>query len=258
MTWARYPYDGTRVLVTGAGTGIGAAVATAFLEQGARVAIVGRTRATLEATASAAPDRALVHVADVSQRAGVDGAVAAAVDAWGGIDVVVANAGLSEHGGIADISDASWERMRTLNLDGTLFLARSSMPHLRAARGTFLAITSIAGLGGDWSQPGYSATKAAVNALVQTMAIDEGRAGVRVNAIAPGFTRTAQTAERLDDPAFHARLVDRLALDRAAEPAEIAQAALFLASPDASYITGVVLPVDGGTTASIGTPRPPA
>ncbi|GAA4195236.1 SDR family oxidoreductase [Microbacterium oryzae] len=258
MTWARYPYDGTRVLVTGAGTGIGAAITRAFLEQGARVALIGRTRATLEETAAVAPSRALVVVADVATRQGVESAVAEVLAAWGGLDVVIANAGLSEHGAISDLDDASWERMRSLNLDGTLFLARASMPHLRDARGTFLAITSIAGLGGDWAQPGYSATKAAVNALVQTMAIDEGRSGVRVNAIAPGFTRTAQTAERLDDPAFHAHLVDRLALDRAAEPAEVAAAALFLASPDASYITGAILPVDGGTTASIGTPRPPA
>ena len=95
-----------------------------------------------------------------------------------------------------------------------------------------------------------------MNALVQSMALDLGRDGVRVNAIAPAFTATRQTQERLDDPAFWSALRDRLALERAADPEDVARAALFLASPDAAYITGVVLPVDGGTTASVGTPRP--
>ncbi|NHI16280.1 SDR family NAD(P)-dependent oxidoreductase [Microbacterium excoecariae] len=254
MTWATYPYAGSRVVVTGAGSGIGRAIAHAFLDAGAAVTLVGRTRRTLEETAARAPDRARVHVADVSRRDDIDRTIADVAD--DGIDVVVACAGLSEHGRIEELTDASWERMRSLNLDGTIFLARAAMPHLRRARGSFLAVSSIAGLGGDWSQPGYSASKAGVNALVQAMAMDEGRAGVRVNAIAPGFTRTQQTADRLDDPEFSRALLDRVALDRAAEPGDIAAAALFLASPDAAYITGVVLPVDGGTTASVGTPRP--
>jgi len=88
------------------------------------------------------------------------------------------------------------------------------------------------------------------------MALDLGRDGVRVNAIAPAFTVSRLTQERLDDPTFRAALLDRLALDRPAEPEDVARAALFLTSPDAAYITGVVLPVDGGTTASVGTPRP--
>lgn len=113
------------------------------------------------------------------------------------------------------------------------------MPFLRASHGTFLAISSVAGLGGDWNQAGYNATKGAVNGLVQSMALDLGRDG-----------------ERLHDPTFWDALRDRLALERAAEPYDIAGAALFLASQDTSYITGVVLPVDGGTTASVGTPRP--
>lgn len=146
--------------------------------------------------------------------------------------------------------------MRSINLDGLIRLARATVPLLRRTRGTFLAVSSVAGLGGDWNQAGYNATKGAVNALVQSMALDLGRDGVRVNAIAPAFTATRQTQERLDDPVFWSALRDRLALDRAAQPDDIARAALFLASPDADYITGVVLPVDGGTTASVGTPRP--
>jgi meso-butanediol dehydrogenase/(S,S)-butanediol dehydrogenase/diacetyl reductase len=189
---------------------------------------------------------------------GVTAAVDHLVSRWGHVDVVVANAGFATAGTIDTLDDEAWELMRSINLDGLIRLARASVPWLRQSRGTFLAISSIAGFGGDWNQAGYNATKGAVNALVQSMALDLGREGVRVNAIAPAFTSTRLTRERLADPAFWAALRDRLALDRAAEPEDVARAALFLASPDAAYITGVVLPVDGGTTASVGTPRPVA
>jgi meso-butanediol dehydrogenase/(S,S)-butanediol dehydrogenase/diacetyl reductase len=257
IAWAHYPYEGTVVLVTGAGSGIGRAIARAFAEQGARVSVSGRREEPLRETVEDMPDdRALVIAADVSTVDGVTTVVDETIATWGRIDVVIANAGLSEPGTVDELDDAAWDRMRSVNLDGLIRLARASVPHLRASRGTFLAMSSVAGLGGDWRQAGYNATKGAVNTLVQSMALDLGRDGVRVNAIAPAFTATRQTQERLDDPAFRAALLDRIALDRPAVPDDIARAALFLASPDAGYITGVVLPVDGGTTASSGTPRP--
>jgi meso-butanediol dehydrogenase/(S,S)-butanediol dehydrogenase/diacetyl reductase len=117
-------------------------------------------------------------------------------------------------------------------------------------------MSSIAGLRGDWSQFAYNATKAAINGLVQSLALDLGADGVRVNAIAPAFTVSRLSQQRLDDTVFAQRLLDRVALNRVAQPEEIAKAALFLTSPDAGYITGAILPVDGGTSASSGTPRP--
>jgi meso-butanediol dehydrogenase/(S,S)-butanediol dehydrogenase/diacetyl reductase len=257
IAWARYPYDGAVVVVTGGGSGIGRAIARAFAEQGARVAVAGRREQALHDTLADVPDdRRLVIAADAATEAGVAAIVTAVITRWGRVDVAVANAGLSEPGTVDELDDASWERMRSVNLDGLIRFARAVVPHLRTSRGTFLAMSSVAGFGGDWRQAGYNATKGAVNALVQSMALDLGRDGVRVNAIAPAFTATALTQERLDDPVFRAALLDRVALDRPAEPDDIARAALFLASPDAAYITGVVLPVDGGTTASVGTPRP--
>ena len=257
IAWARYPYDGTVVVVTGGGSGIGRAIARAFAEQGARVAVAGRREQALHDTVADVPDdRRLVIAADAATQAGVAAIVTAVTARWQRIDVAVANAGLSEPGTVDELDEASWERMRSVNLDGLIRFARAVVPHLRTSRGTFLAMSSVAGFGGDWRQAGYNATKGAANALVQSMALDLGRDGVRVNAIAPAFTATALTQERLDDPAFRAALLDRVALDRPAEPDDIACAALFLASPDAAYITGVVLPVDGGTTASVGTPRP--
>jgi meso-butanediol dehydrogenase/(S,S)-butanediol dehydrogenase/diacetyl reductase len=254
--WARYPYDGARVLVTGAGSGIGRAIAQSFLEQGARVAVTGRQESVLLETVEAFPNSSLVLPGDMALRSAVESAVSAVAHTWGGIDVVIANAGVSEPGTIDELTDESWERMRSINLDGMIHLARATTPLLRETRGSFTAISSIAGMGGDWRQVGYNATKGAVNTLIQSMALDLGRDGVRVNAIAPAFTATKLTEDRLADPVFWSALRDRLALERAATPEDIARVALFLASPDASYISGVILPVDGGTTASSGTPRP--
>ncbi|GGF31180.1 3-oxoacyl-ACP reductase [Subtercola lobariae] len=247
------------MLVTGGGSGIGRAIARAFLEQGARVAVTGRHTAALRETVAEFPDDStLVVEGDMAVRADVESAVTAVAEAWGALDTVVANAGLSEPGTIDELTDESWQRMRSINLDGLIYLARASVPWLRETRGSLTAISSVGGLGGDWRQVGYNATKGAVNTLVQSLALDLGRDGVRVNAIAPAFTATRQTQERLDDPVFWSALRDRLALDRPATPDDVARAALFLASPDAAYITGIILPVDGGTTASTGTPRPQA
>ncbi|KDN77623.1 3-oxoacyl-ACP reductase [Streptomyces olindensis] len=257
MAWASYPYQGQVVLVTGAGTGIGRATARAFLEQGASVAVLGRGREPLrETVAGFDAERVLVLTADVTDPVALERAVAAIGERFRRLDVVVANAGTSEPSRIDTFDSAAWERLRSVNLDSVIRLARLTVPLLRTTRGNFVAVSSIAGLRGDWSQFAYNATKAAVNAFVQSLALDLGADGVRVNAIAPGFTFSQLTQERLDDPEFTMRLLDRVALDRVAQPEDIARAVLFLASPDAGYITGTVIPVDGGTSASSGTPRP--
>lgn len=251
--------EGSVALVTGAGSGIGRAIARAFLEQGADVALAGRRAEPLAETVHGFPaERFEIFPGDMSEAVSVDALVARTMERWGRVDTVVANAGLSEPGTIEELDEASWTRMRSINLDGLIALARACVAPLRASKGSFIGISSIAGLGGDWNQAGYNATKGAGNALVQAMALDLGRDGIRVNAVAPGFTRTVQTAERLGDPAFWGKLRDRLALERAATPEDIARAVLFLASADASYITGVVLPVDGGVSAANGSPRPVA
>lgn len=257
-SWASYPYDSSVILVTGAGSGIGRAIARAFLEHGANVAVCGRTEESLQETCAGAPDdRVLISRADMSSPADIARTLGAVRERWGRIDVVIANAGVSLPGTIDDLDEESWTRMRSINLDGLIALAREVVPSLRETKGSFIAISSVSGVGGDWNQVGYNATKGAVNLLVQSMALDLGRDGVRVNAIAPGFMRTAQTQSRLDDPVFWEALRNRLALDRPGEPDDVARVALFLAGADAAYITGTVIPVDGGVTASSGTPRPP-
>lgn len=257
ITWARYPYDNTVVLVTGAGSGIGQATARAFLENGASVCVVGRREEPLHRTVEGFPaERVLVCTADVADRARVEEVVSTTVERFGGLDVVVNNAGVFEGGEVDDYDDAAWERMRGINLDALLYMARAAMPWLKRSRGNLVAISSVSGLRGDWGQFAYNATKGAVNAMVQSLALDAGAHGVRANVVAPAFTVTRLTQERLDDPGFAAALANRVALGRAATPEDVARTVLFLAGPDASYITGAIVPVDGGTTASTGQPRP--
>lgn len=257
IAWAGYPYQGQVVLVTGAGTGIGRATARAFLEQGASVAVLGRRREPLRETVTGFDaGRVLVLTVDVTDTTALENVVAAVTARFGRLDVVVANAGTSEPSRIDTFDDAAWERLRSVNLDSVIALARLTVPLLRATRGNLVAVSSIAGLRGDWARFAYNATKAAVNGFVQSLALDLGADGVRVNAVAPAFTVSRLTQDRLDDPGFTGRLLDRVALGRVARPEDIARAVLFLASPDAGYVTGAVIPVDGGTSASSGTPRP--
>lgn len=257
IAWAAYPYAGKVVLVTGAGSGIGLAIARAFLEQGASVAVVGRTSTSLDDTVRGYPDdRVLAISADLTVLGATEAAVASAVQHFGKLDVVIASAGTSEPSVIDTFDDEAWHRLRSINLDAVIALARAAAPHLRDTRGNFLAVSSVAGLRGEWGMFAYGATKAAVNVLVQGLALDLGASGVRVNAIAPGFTVSRLTGFRLDDVAFTGRLLDRIALGRVALAEDIARVALFVASPDAGYITGAIIPVDGGTSASCGTPAP--
>lgn len=257
IAWARYPHEGRVVLVTGAGSGIGRGIAQGFLEQGASVAVLGRNTGPLRATVQDHPeDRSLVLAGDVTSRADVERSVAELLARFGRLDIVISNAGWCEPSDLETFEDEAWARMHAVNVDAFLILARATVPALKSSAGNIVAISSVSGIRGDWNQFAYNATKGALNAMVQSLALDLGAHGVRVNAVAPAFTDTQLTRRRLEDPAFAARLLDRLALDRPATPADIARAVLFLASPDAGYITGAIIPVDGGTTASSGTPRP--
>ncbi|BAH55320.1 SDR family NAD(P)-dependent oxidoreductase [Rhodococcus opacus] len=257
ISWATYSYDGHVVVVTGAGSGIGRAIAVAFLEQGATVCLLGRSQEALRDTIARFPAKRTFAVpADVTVQAEVDSAVQSILDRFGRIDVVVNNAGLSEPSVIDDFDHQAWDRMRSVNLDGFIHVARAAVPMLEATGGNLIAISSVAGLGGDWGQFAYNATKGGVNTMVQSLALDLGGRGIRVNAIAPGFIATRQTQSRLDDADFSNALMNRVPMNRAGVPEDVARLALYLASPDAGYITGAIIPVDGGTTASTGTPRP--
>ncbi len=148
-----------------------------------------------------------------------------------------------------------WTSIRSTNVDGFVTLAREVLPELEQTRGNVVVVGSVSGLRGDWGQSAYNATKALVMNFVQSLALDYGPKGVRLNTVAPAFTITPITEAITEDEQLLGRFTNRVALGRPGTPEDIAPAVLFLASADAGYITGATLAVDGGTTASTGQPH---
>jgi meso-butanediol dehydrogenase/(S,S)-butanediol dehydrogenase/diacetyl reductase len=251
----RYGLTGKTVVITGAGSGIGRAVAHAFAAEGANVVIAGRRMEALEQTAAPFPDTIIPTQTDVQDAESVRALLDGAADRFGSVDVVISNAAGYTSGPLEDIDGDTVTSLVATNVTGALHLAQASIPHLKASRGTLLFTTSVSALRGDWGQSLYNATKGALTPLMQSLALDLGEFGVRVNAVAPAATRTEMTEENLSDERANAAFKNRVALGRVGEPDDIAPAYLFLASNDAAYITGVTLPVDGGTSASTGQPH---
>ncbi len=244
------------VIVTGAGSGIGAGAARRFAAEGANVVLAGRRRDALDGVAAelAAADRTLVQPCDVSDEAQVDALAAAAAGRFGGIDVLVSNAGTAVFKDFAETTTADWRGTMATDLDGVFFCARAALPYLEKSGGSIIHVASVSGLGGDWKMSAYNAAKGGVVNFTRALALDLAGRGIRVNAVAPSFTVTGMTADMTDDPALVARFMERMALGRPATPDDIAGPILFLASDDARFVTGAILPVDGGMTASNGQP----
>jgi meso-butanediol dehydrogenase / (S,S)-butanediol dehydrogenase / diacetyl reductase len=256
MRTASYDFTDSVVLVTGGGTGIGRAITHAFLDAGATVAITGRRRERLEQALAGFPgERTAALPADLADGAQVRALVDDVVARFGRIDVVVSNAAGYANGPLTELDDETWASVRGANVDGFFHLAKATLPRLADAGGTLVAVSSVSGDRGDWGQAAYNATKAAVTNFVRSLALDWGERGVRLNAVAPSFTITEITEQFAQDEEILAPFVNRIALGRPAQPEDIAPAVLFLASDAARYITGAVLPVDGGTSASTGQPH---
>jgi len=251
--------DGKVALITGGTAGIGLATAHAFVREGARVLIVGRdptagAAAVAGIAATYGADTIRYHQADVAHEEGCAAAVAAVVAAFGSVQIVVANAAIGTRtigGTVESIAPDDWELAYRTNLGGTVAICRAALPHLRAAGGGAIVLTSsVSALIAAPDRPthAYAATKGAILALTRAMAVSYGPERIRVNALIPGLVRTRLTADLLDDPARATRALAAIPLGFAGEPGDIASAALFLASDEARFVTGATLVVDGGAT----------
>jgi meso-butanediol dehydrogenase/(S,S)-butanediol dehydrogenase/diacetyl reductase len=239
--------EGKAAIVTGGSSGIGRAITEAFVAAGAKVVIGNRNEDQGEAIA-AELDCEFVRT-DVSEYAQVEALVEATVDAFGSLDVIVNNAGVASEHNVEDMSLDEWNRVVDIDLDGVMHGTRAAMPYLRESDGSIINIASIYGLVGGRGAAAYSAAKGGVVNFTQQVAVDYAEEGVRVNSICPGFVETPMTEDLLEQERFYNYVLDETPMNRPAQPEEIAPLAVFLASDDASYMTGVNIPVDGGWTA---------
>lgn len=242
-------------LVTGGGTGIGAATARRLAADGYAVAVTGRRAAPIGEVAAEIDGLAIV--ADTGSEADAERAVAATVERFGALDALVCNAGIGGEGSLRDLAPGTWDDVLRTNLTGAYLMARAAIEHLVARRGSIVTVSSAAGLRASPESLAYCASKAGLQMLTQCLAVDHGPEGVRSNCVAPGWVRTPMADEEMEalgtrlglgrDGAYDACTVD-IPLRRAATAEEVAETVVWLLSDAASYVNGAVLPVDGGHT----------
>ena len=243
-------FDGKSVIVTGGGSGIGAATARAFAAQGAAVMIGDINAKAGEAVAAdirAKGRKAAFTVVDTTKKASVDALVAAAVKAHGRLDVVFANAGVFDGFlPFTDIDEALFDRVIGVNVKGYFFTCQAAFEELKKTGGNIVMTASVAGLASGGGGAAYTASKYATIGLINQIGVEAAAHGIRVNGVAPGGVKTGMTEHLIADPAVAGFISQSTPLARWAEPEEIADAVVFLASDEARYITGTVLRVDGG------------
>jgi len=253
MSTVKFDFRGKAVLVTGGTRGIGAAAARAFLAAGARVAINGHSSDSTQRAMDqlGAGAKAVAAPGDIGTVAGCRAAVGAALTAFGGLDVLVNNAGVYRDRLMEDSDEAFWDQTININLKGTFFAAQAALPSLRQRRGNIVNIASESGIMGNPRCTVYCASKGGVVNLTRSMAI-ELAPDVRVNAVCPGpietdMTRTGAPAG-VDYDKYHEALLQYPYLKRIGTAEEVADAILYLASDAAAFVTGAMLSIDGGST----------
>jgi NAD(P)-dependent dehydrogenase (short-subunit alcohol dehydrogenase family) len=238
-------------VVTGAGSGIGHACAVALARTGARVALVGRRRDRLEAVAREVGSSALVLAADVSKKPEIDRVVEQTVVHFGGLNVLVNNAGVLHVGTVEQVTEEQWDETFNVNVRSVWLLSRAVLPAMRkAGGGSIINIASVLGINGARNRASYAPSKGAVVLLTKCMAIDHGHENIRVNAICPAFVETDLTAAIIrdapDPEAMRRERIGAYPIGRLGQPEDIAGLAVYLASDESSWMTGAALPIDGG------------
>ena len=243
---SEFDLTGKVCVVTGAGRGIGRAMAAALARHGGFVALAGRTRVTLDEAAASMGDRTMVHLADVSREADVLALRDAVLARAGRIDVLVNNAGVNPiFRGIERVSLDDWQQIIDVNLTG-VFLCCKHIGGAIGAGGSVVNVSSVAGLGGLPRSVPYCASKGGVEMLTRALALDWAKRGVRVNTLAPGWVDTDLTHGLLEHDVHGKRLLDRTPLGRFAVPDDMAGGVVFLASDASAFMTGQSLVIDGG------------
>lgn len=241
-----FELEGKRALVTGASGAIGGAIARALHAQGASVGLSGTRREALDALAAELGERTAVLVADLGNAEQVEGLVPAAEEALGGeLDVLVNNAGVTRDMLFARLGDEDWQKVLDVNLTSAFRLSRAVLRSMMRRRsGRIISITSVVAVTGNPGQGNYAASKAGMIGMTKSLAAEIASRGVTVNCIAPGFTASAMT-EKLNEKQ-RAAILERVPARRLGTPEEVAAAAVFLASDEASYVTGQTIHVNGG------------
>ncbi len=243
--------QGKIAIITGAGSGIGRACALALAREGAKVALVGRRKTLLEEVAHQIGEPTLVVAADVSKQGDIDRIVEQTVARFGGLNVLLNNAGVLHVGTAEQITEEQWDETFRINVRGLWLLSRAVLPPMRkAGGGSIINTASVLGINGARNRASYAPSKGAVVLLTKCMAIDHGYEHIRVNAICPAFVETDLTAAVINqapDPAsIRAERISVHPIGRLGQPEDIAGLAVYLASDESSWVTGAVFPVDGG------------
>ena len=238
-------FDGKAVIVTGGSSGIGKAITERFIEEGADVAVLDIQDDKKEEV----EDKGAKYVhCDVSNCENVKKSVEEVVESFERLDIMINNAGIGSVSGIREMDKYEWSNTMKVDLDGVMHGTKAAIPYLENTEGTVINIASIYGLVGDMGSTAYNAAKGGVVNFTRSVADDMAEDNVRVNSVCPGFVDTPMTEEVLENEEFKEHVMTQTPMKRVAQPEEIAGTVAFLASGDASYITGVNLPVDGGWT----------
>lgn len=237
-------------IVTGGGSGLGFAIAKTFVEHGIQTIIAGRNKEKLDTAQEQLGELCHALACDVSDLASIPGFVQQVIDQYGQIDILVNNAGINMKKDFTEVSDEDFQQVILTNLTSVFSLSREVVKHMLSKQaGCIINISSMAAQYGLPKVIAYSASKTAIDGMTRAMAVELSPKGIRVNAIAPGFIYSEMTAKALDsDPERKAKVFGRTPMGIMGQPSDIGEAAYFLASDAAKFITGVVLPVDGGNS----------